>query len=104
MRNDVPVDARSLLSEPLEEARGKQHLAGSIWPSLAVLPGDEGSQVVLVLNHQLVPPPQNPRPVAACAGAPRWESGGGDSDGLLGILGYRFGARTDEGTAGWVCR
>lgn len=51
VRNDVAIDARSLLGEPLKEARSKEDLTGGIWSSLAVLPGDESGQVLLVLNH-----------------------------------------------------
>jgi hypothetical protein len=104
VRNDVAIDARSLLGEPLKEARSKEDLTSGIWSSLAVLPGNESGQVLLVLNHQIIPSSQDSGSVATCAGAPFWESGGGDFDGLLGVLSYGLGARADKRAAGWVCR
>lgn len=93
--NDVAVDASSLLSVPLQEAGGKDDLADGIGLGLAVLPGDDGGQVVLVLHDQVVPSPQDARALSAGARAPERQGDGGGADGLFGVLGRGFGTGSD---------
>lgn len=105
VRDDVAVDASGLLGVPLEEAGGKGDLAQSIRLGLAVLPGDQGGQILLVLHDEIKPATQDARALSAGAGAPTGKRVGGGADGRLRILSGGFGAGTDQGTSGrvWDC-
>ncbi len=58
-RNDVAIDALGLFCEPLDERSPVQHLASRLGQRLALLGRHDGSQIVLVGKHQIVPAAQD---------------------------------------------
>lgn len=81
----VAVDTGRLLAEPLEEVGGVGDLALGVGDGLAVLPGDEGGEVLGVLHHEVVPAAQQLRALTAGLGAEGLESRGGRGDGGVRI-------------------
>ena len=99
----VAVDAGRLLAEPLEEAGGVAGLAAGIVNGLAVLPGDEGGNVLGVVRDLVVPCAQQLGALAAGLGSEGREGVGGGADGRLGILTVEVGSRADEFPGSRVC-
>lgn len=86
MRHDITVDARCLLRKPLEEARSEHDLALAIWFRLAIFKGNNLCQILLVLDDEVIPLPQNATSLATRLGSPCWECGCGCLDGGFGVL------------------
>lgn len=92
----VAVDARGFFREPLEEVGGVRDLALGVGRGLAVLPGDEGREVVGVLDHEVVPFAEELGAVSASGVAEGLEGGLGGFDGGVGVVGVELGASPDE--------
>ena len=67
---DLPPDPDGLLGVPAEELRGVHHLAARVGQRLAVLGADQHGEVVGPLDHQLVRPRQDLRPLPRRGGGP----------------------------------
>lgn len=98
----VAVDARGLLAEPLEEVGGVGDLALGVGRRLAVLPGDEGREVLGVGDGQVVPLAEELGALAARLGAEGLEGLGGGGDGLFRVVLVKVGGCADELAGGGV--
>lgn len=71
---NIAADMCRLLREPLQEARGEQDFSSCIWLCFAVLPCDEGSNVFLVGEQELVPGSEDAGAFSTRLCTPCWES------------------------------
>ena len=85
LRNDVAVDARRFVGEPLHVGRAVQHLAASFRERLALFERDEPAERVGVLHHQIVPAMQHRRALFGQRVAPGGERARGGVGGGAGV-------------------
>ncbi len=96
---DVAVDALGFLGKPLQERGRVGDFAGRLGDGLALFGRHDGSQVFLVLHHQLRPLQEDRGAFLAGLGGPGGQGGLGAGDGLFGFLAAQLGHRHD-GLAG----
>ena len=99
---DIAADPDGLLGVPAEELRRVEHLTSSVGQGLAVLGGDQQRQLIDPIDHQLVGPLQDLRPLARCGLRPRLGGRGGGIDAGEGVVNAAAGHRGEDPAGGGI--